>query len=272
MLEARDVSLRRGGRLALEGVSLAVRPGAVLALCGPNGAGKSSLLALLAGDLRPEIGTVTLDGAALAGLGAEALARLRAVLEQSPSLSAPFPVRDLVALGLGTVPMSPADADAIVGRAMRATGVESLEGRPADRLSGGERARVHLARALAQLEAGRRTGGGRCLLLDEPTASLDLAHQVAVMRAVRAVADEGAGVLAVLHDLNLAGAFADRVALLDRGRVAAEGAPAEVFGAARLSAVYGAPVAVSRTSGGGLRVAPDFDAISRGRDARLAAE
>ena len=262
MLEARDVSLRRGGRLALDGVSLAVRPGAVLALCGPNGAGKSSLLALLAGDLRPDAGAVALDGAGLPGLGAEALARLRAVLEQSPSLSVPFAVRDLVALGLGTVPMSPADAEAIIGRAMRATGVEDFADRPADRLSGGERARAHLARALAQLTAGRLAGGGRYLLLDEPTASLDLAHQVAVMRAARAAAKAGAGVLAVVHDLNLAAAFADHVVLLDRGRVEAEGAPAQIFDAARLSAVYGAPIAVSRTPGGGLRVAPDFDAVA----------
>jgi iron complex transport system ATP-binding protein len=262
MLEAREVALRRGGRRVLESVSLAIRPGAVLALCGPNGAGKSSLLALLAGDLRPDAGAVTLDGTPLASIGAEALARLRAVLEQSPSLSAPFLVRDLVALGLGTVPISPGEAEAVIDRAMRAAGVAPFADRAADRLSGGERARAHLARALAQIEAGRRGGGGRYLLLDEPTASLDLAHQVAVMRAARAAAAEGAGVLAVLHDLNLAAAFADRVVLLDRGRVAAEGAPADVLDAARLSAVYGAPVAVRRTPSGSLSVAPDFDAIA----------
>ena len=159
--------------------------------------GKSSLFALLAGELRPNSGTVALDGRPLASFSAAALAAERAALEQSPSLSAPFPVRDLVALGLAAVPRAALDEAALVARAIAAAGAADLADRPADRLSGGERARAHLARVLAQLWAGRAAGAGRYLLLDEPTASLDIAHQLALMEAARAEAEAGAGVLVV---------------------------------------------------------------------------
>jgi iron complex transport system ATP-binding protein len=257
MLEARDVTLRRGGRLALSGVSLSLAPGELVAVCGPNGAGKSSLLGVLAGDLRPDAGQVALFGRPLAAHDAAALATRRAVLEQDPDLAAPFTVAELVALGAGLAPPG-ADAAAIALDAMEAAGVAALSRRRADLLSGGERARAHLARVLAQLAAGRAQGGGHCLLLDEPTASLDLAHQVAVMESARRAAAEGAGVLAVLHDLTLAAAFADRVALMADGRLVAEGPSEAVFEAARLSRVYGAAIAVDRRADGALRIAPDL--------------
>lgn len=255
MLEARSVSLARGGRRVLDTVSLALPPGAFVALCGPNGAGKSSLLAVLAGEIRPDAGSATLDGRPLGGLAAAALAAERAVLEQAPTLAAPFTVADLVGLGMSLVPRAGVDEPSVRERAMRAAGVRGLADRPVVRLSGGERARAHLARALAQLWTGRATGGGRFLLLDEPTASLDIAHGLAVMRAARAEAEAGAGVLFVLHDLNLAAAFADRVALMRNGRIVAEGPPAEVFRADRLTEVYESPLAVEQTSGG-LRIFP----------------
>ena len=256
MLEAASVVLARGGRRVLDDVSLALGPGGLVAVCGPNGAGKSSLFALLAGELRPDRGTITLDGRPLAAFSAAALAAERAALEQSPSLSAPFTVRGLVALGLAAVPRAELDEPALVVRALAAAGVAEIADRPADRLSGGERARAHLARVLAQLWAGRAAGGGRYLLLDEPTASLDIAHQLALMEAARAEAGAGAGVLVVLHDLNLAAAFADRVVLLDAGRIVAAGAPAEVFESARLTAVYRTPIVVERTLRG-LRMVPE---------------
>jgi iron complex transport system ATP-binding protein len=174
-----------------------------------------------------------------------------------------FRVADLVALGLGRTPMAPQDGADIVARALAATGVANLADRPMARLSGGERARAHFARALAQIAAGRRAGQGRYLLLDEPTAALDIAHQVSVMRAARAAALDGAGVLVVLHDLNLAAAFADRAALLHDGRLSALGPPADVFTARGLSDVYGAPITVARGAAGVLRIAPDFAAADR---------
>ena len=234
----------------------ALRPGELLALVGPNGAGKSSLFSVLAGELRPHRGAVELEGRPLSAMGAAELAVERAALEQAPSLSAPFTVSALVALGMGAVPRAMVDEAAIAARAMAAAGIAHLAGRPADRLSGGERARAHLARVLAQLWTGRAAGGGRYLLLDEPTASLDIAHQVAVMRVARGEARAGAGVLAVLHDLNLAAGFADRVLLMAGGRAAAEGEPAAVLDAALLSEVYGTPIAVERVAGGRPRVVP----------------
>lgn len=256
MLEARGVTLARGGRAVLADVSLALSPRELVALCGPNGAGKSSLFALLSGELHPERGTLTLDGRALAEFPAAALAAERAALEQAPSLSAPFTVRELVALGLAAVPRVDLDEPALVARAIAAAGVAALADRPADRLSGGERARAHLARVLAQLWAGRAAGGGRWLLLDEPTASLDIAHQLALMEAARAEAAAGAGVLVVLHDLNLAAAFADRVVLLHDGRIEAAGPPAAVFETDRLSRVYQTPIVVEHTPRG-LRMMPE---------------
>jgi len=261
MLEARGVHLSRGGRPVLDGVDLALGAGELVALVGPNGAGKSSFFAVLAGELRPDRGAATLDGVPLATLPAARLAAERAALEQSPSLTATFTVAELVSLGLAAVPRANVDEAALAARAMAAVGIAGLARRPADRLSGGERARAHLARVLVQLWAGRAGGGGRYLLLDEPTASLDLAHQIAAMRAARAEAAAGSGVLAVLHDLNLAAAFADRVVLLAEGRIVAEGAPATVFEAERLSAVYAAPISVEHSIGG-VRIAPDFATLA----------
>ena len=238
MLEARDVTLVRSGRAVLSDVSLTLSPGALVAVCGPNGAGKSSLFAVLAGELVPDRGAVTLDGRPLASFTAAALAAERVALEQAPTVSAPFTVRALVALGLAALPRVDLDDAALCARAIDAAGVAALADRPADRLSGGERARAHLARVLAQLWAGRAAGAGRYLMLDEPTASLDIGHQLALMEVARTEAEAGAGVLVVLHDLNLAAAFADRIVLLNAGRIEAAGPPEAVFASDRLSAVY----------------------------------
>lgn len=257
MLEAAGVHLALGTTRALDGVTLAVRPGEVLGLIGPNGAGKSTLLACLSGALAPQGGAVRIDGETPARLPPADLARRRAVLEQTPASAAPFPLRDLVGLAIPPE-IGPACARSIVAEAMASVALGHLADRPLDRLSGGERHRGHMARALAQHLAGRELGYGRWLLLDEPTASLDLAHQAAVLRAARKAAAEGAGVLAVLHDLTLAAAMADRLALMRAGRIVALGSPAEVLTPARLAAVYGLPVAVAPLPDGPLAVTPIY--------------
>lgn len=261
MLEAIDLSVRRGGRLVLRDVTLSVAPGEVVVVVGPNGAGKSTLLACFSGALRPTRGAVRLDGDAPAGLSAAALARRRAVLEQTPELGAPFLLRELVGIAIPRA-VPPAEARRIETAAMAALEIGALAERRLDRLSGGERHRAHMARALAQLGAGRALGAGRWLLLDEPTASLDLRHQASVLMAARRAAAEGAGVLAILHDLTLAAAVADRIAILDAGRLAATGAPREVLTPDRLARVYGLPVAVSETAPGVLAVIPAYGAAS----------
>jgi iron complex transport system ATP-binding protein len=260
MLEAEGVSVRLGGRVVLRDVSLRVRTGEVVAVVGPNGAGKSTLVSCLSGASRPWRGRVRLDGDEPAALRAPELARRRAVLEQTPEIGAPFRLRELVGIAIPQA-VPPAEARRIEIAAMAAVELESLAERSVHRLSGGERHRAHMARALAQLAAGRWLGGGRWLLLDEPTASLDLRHQASVLHAARRAAAEGAGVLAVLHDLTLAAAVADRIVIMDRGEVAAAGPPREVLTPDRLSRIYGLQVAVTETAPDRLAVVPAYGAL-----------
>jgi iron complex transport system ATP-binding protein len=259
LLEARRATLVRGPFAVVRDADLALAPGEIVALVGPNGAGKSTLLAALAGELPPQSGGVLIDGDPVARLGAAALALRRAVLEQDPAVAAPFTVAELAALGVPRA-LSPERMAALVAETLGELGLADLAARPVAALSGGQRHRAHLARALAQLRAGRALGAGRYLLLDEPTASLDLAFRIAAMQAARAAAAAGAGVLVVLHDLDLAAAFADRVALMAAGCILACDRPACVLTEARLAAVYGTPVRVVVDPVAGLRVLPLYPA------------
>ncbi|TXL92311.1 heme ABC transporter ATP-binding protein [Streptomyces sp. IB2014 016-6] len=240
--EARGLRVRFGQRDVLGGagggVDLSVRAGEVLALVGPNGAGKSTLLAALAADQGADSGGVRIAGRPAADWSAPELALRRAVLPQAATLSFPFPVEEVVRMGrapwAGTA--SEDDDDTAVAEAMAATEVGAFARRPFSALSGGERARVALARVLAQRAP--------LLLLDEPTAALDLRHQELVLRICRSRAAAGDAVVVVLHDLGLAAAHADRAAVLHEGRVVADGPPADVFGDGLLSRVYRQPVEV----------------------------
>lgn len=237
-VEVAGLHVRLGQREVLSGIDLTARAGEVLALVGPNGAGKSTLLAAIAADLPAAGGTVRIDGRAVADWSAPELALRRSVLPQSAALSFPFPVEDVVRMGrapwAGTAHEE--QDDAAVAAAMAATEVTGFGPRPFSALSGGERARVALARVLAQRAP--------VLLLDEPTAALDLRHQELVLRICRERAAAGDAVVVVLHDLGLAAAYADRAAVLHEGRIAVCGPPAEVFGEELLSRVYRQPVEV----------------------------
>ncbi|MFJ9677207.1 heme ABC transporter ATP-binding protein [Streptomyces sp. NPDC101194] len=236
--EARGLRVRLDGRPVLDSVDLTAYAGEVLALVGPNGAGKSTLLAALAADLPAESGAVRIDGRSAADWSAAELALRRAVLPQSAALSFPFPVADVVRMGrapwAGTERAD--EDDPAVASAMAATEVAEFAGRPFSALSGGERARVALARVLAQRAP--------LLLLDEPTAALDLRHQEVVLRLCRERAAAGDAVVVVLHDLGLAAAYADRAAVLRDGRIAVAGPPVEVFTGELLGEVYRQPVEV----------------------------
>lgn len=238
LAETADLHVRLGAREVLSGIDLTARSGEVLALVGPNGAGKSTLLSALAADLPAASGEVRIDGRPVAGWSAPDLALRRSVLPQTAVLSFPFPVEDVVRMGrapwAGT-PFADADEEAVAA-AMAATEVTGFAARPFSALSGGERARVALARVLAQRAP--------LLLLDEPTAALDLRHQELVLRICREQAAAGDAVVVVLHDLGLAAAYADRAAVLHDGRLAAVGPPAEVFEDGLLSRVYRQPVEV----------------------------
>jgi iron complex transport system ATP-binding protein len=231
-------------------VSLAVRPGEVLAVLGPNGAGKSTLLRAFSGMQRPQEGAVSLDGRPLRNWTPRALAQRRAVLPQEAQLAFPFRVHEVVMLGrsphAGTCRAS--DHLRAVDAAMRAANVAALADRPYPTLSGGERQRVQLARALAQIwrSADSIAPGARYLLLDEPTNNLDLRHQDEMLATARRLAADGVGVLAILHDINLAAAFADRICLLKAGRIVAEGPAATVIAEAPLAETFDVSVTVVR--------------------------
>jgi iron complex transport system ATP-binding protein len=237
-LVAKAVSYRVGGRPLIDHVSLAVRSGQVVVLIGPNGAGKSTLLKLLAGDLLPSGGQIMLNGRPLHAYRAAELARLRAVMPQQTVLQFAFTALEVVLMGR-TPHARDGRADLEVALAwMTRTDTDHLAPRTFPSLSVGEQQRVTLARVLAQATP--------VLLLDEPTAALDIRHQELVMALAREAAAAGAAVLAVLHDLNMAAAYADRIAVLSGGRLVAEGDPWQVLTEPLLTTVFEHPIAVTR--------------------------
>jgi iron complex transport system ATP-binding protein len=233
---ARGIRAGYREREVLRDVDLIAHAGEVVALIGPNGAGKSTLLRVLSGLLRPSAGSVTIDGADVTTLDRRAIARHVAVVPQVFETLFPFTVREVVALGrtsrLGPLGTLGTDDARAVSRALEDIGAAELADRRIDRVSGGERQRAVLAMALAQ-EAD-------VLLLDEPTAHLDPAHQRATLERVASLARErGLAVVAVLHDLNLAAAFASRVVLLADGAVIREGLPSHVITPELIATVFG---------------------------------
>jgi len=230
MIEARAVGYRTAGTTLLADVSVAVEAGEVLVVVGPNGAGKSTLLRTLAGDLVPTSGEVLMGGRPLAAWPLRERAKTRAVLPQESELAFPFSAGDVVLLGRSPYAVgSETPHDRTIARlAMRRTGTLHLEDRAYPTLSGGERQRVHAARVLAQIWDTESTRP-RVLLLDEPTSSLDLAHQHAILEVARDMADAHCAVVCVLHDLNLAAQYATNIAVMSGGRLRALGRPARTL-------------------------------------------
>ena len=240
LLEARDIEVEIGGNAVLDGVSVEVRAGEIVGLVGPNGAGKSTLLRAATGLVPLRRGRIRVGGDALDSLSRRELAKRVAVVQQLPEAPATLGVRQLALLGrhphLGLLARESARDLSIVEGALRQAGCLDLAGRELGTLSGGERRRAFIARALAQQAP--------LLLLDEPTANLDAGAQHEVLELVSELAGRGTGVLLVVHDLTLATAYCDRLALLDRGRVVAAGAPAEVITPEIVRRVYGESVSV----------------------------
>lgn len=242
-LEARGLRVRyaEGDRPALDGVDMRAEAGELYAVLGPNGSGKSTLMKALLGVIRAESGEALIDERPVRSWPRRELARQVGAVAQSEPMPFPLTGRELVAMGryphLGPLQSErPLDRDA-VRRALERCDVAQLAHRPVDTLSGGELQRMRIARALAQEP--------RALVLDEPTASLDVRHEMTILELLRASADEGMTVLLVTHHLDLAARFADRLLLLDRGRVAAEGTAAQVVREDVLEGVYRWPVSVA---------------------------
>ncbi|HXX47492.1 MAG TPA: ABC transporter ATP-binding protein [Myxococcota bacterium] len=254
LVAARGLAHSFGRTPVLCGVDLALEPGRFVVVAGPNGAGKTTLLRALSGVLRTDAGEVALAGRSLGELSRREVAQSVAVVPQDSAVPFPFSVREMVALGrapfLGPLGRESADDRARTEAALAALELEALAARAYPSLSGGEKRRVLLARALAQ--------GVGTWLLDEPTAHMDLGHGLACFTWLRAwlAEDAGRGIVLVTHDLVLGARFADELVLLDRGRVAARGAPAEVLSAERVAAVYGVEARVELDADGRLLLSP----------------
>lgn len=237
-LKLHNVGMEITGRWIVRGVSLAPGQGRLTALVGPNGSGKTTLLRLLAGIWRPSEGTATLDGRDLRAFRCRELARAIAFVPQDPGLQFSFTVRDAVMMGrhshLGRFERERERDRSAVEKALKRTDVTHLADRAVTELSGGERQRVVIARSLAtEAEA---------ILLDEPTANLDIAHGLDVLDLCRALAEEGKTVVLALHDLNAAARYADQVILVCSGAIVANGAPAEVLTDTTIRGVFGVRV------------------------------
>jgi iron complex transport system ATP-binding protein len=245
VLDAVGVGVRIGSTRVLDGIDLSVAPGELVAVLGPNGSGKSTLLAALAGEVTLTEGHVRLLDEDIARTSLPLRSRRRAVLPQRVDVALPFSVEAVVAMGRAPWRGSTTAADdrGLVEEVLRATDLVDLRDRRVTDLSGGEMARVAFARVLAQ--------GCDVLLLDEPTAALDVRHQERLMRLLVCEADRGRAVVVAVHDLDLAASVARRLVLMSDGRVVADGAPQAVLDYTLLSEVFGLPIEVIEDGRGG---------------------
>ncbi|WP_214225895.1 heme ABC transporter ATP-binding protein [Pedobacter sp. B4-66] len=227
MIRVEDLTYKVGNRKLVDGLSFEARSGEMLAILGANGAGKSTLMKLLCREMRPSSGKVFIKGKELMNYRLEDLAKTRAVLSQHNTISVSFVVDELVMMGrYPHFDQKPAANDfSVVRRVMQDTGISHLSGRDYNTLSGGEQQRVQLARVIAQVYDSPNA----CLLLDEPTNGLDIQFQQQIMVLARKLADRGYCVICILHDINYASRFADRILMLKNGKKVAEGMPIEVI-------------------------------------------
>jgi iron complex transport system ATP-binding protein len=248
ILQASDVSMTVGQAKLVDGVDLEVCSGEMIAIVGPNGAGKSTLLRMLSGDLRPTSGGVVLGQRDIGAYLPRELALRRAMLSQHVHVAFPFTVEEIVEMGTGG--RSRAASRALVDEALHEVGLERFRDRQLPTLSGGEQQRAHFARVLVQLACGEAQYGPGLLLLDEPTSSLDLRHQIDLVESARRRAQGGTAVVAILHDLNLAMRFADRIVLLHRGRLAGIGDRRTIITSERIRELFEVDVAIRHTDDG----------------------
>lgn len=260
MIAANGITVRRAGQTLLDDVSLLLKPGSFHCILGPNGAGKSTLLKAICGEITPDKGAVFLNARPVHAYAPLELAARRGVLSQHTELTFAFTTAEVVALGVAAQVRSRALTDwALTDWALHQVGMAAKADQPYPTLSGGEKQRAHLARVLVQLRShAAQEGMGerqpQYLILDEPTASLDLAYCRQVLEIAVAAARSGLGVLAVLHDLNEAMRYADLVTVLAKGRVVAAGAPVDVITADLVEAVYGVPAVIAAHPGNGVPI------------------
>ena len=249
-IETSALSVRVGAKALIDDVSLSIAFGETVALVGPNGAGKSTLLRALSGEIAPSGGGIRLKGRDPRAYKPQALALHRAVLSQHVNVAFPFSVAEVVRMGAGET--RGAAIETLVDNALAEVDMTTMRDRIIGTLSGGEQQRVHLARVLVQLSCGEGKHGPGILLLDEPTASLDLCHQIDLLAIIKRCNSLGTTVITIMHDLNLSVLFARRVVALHQGRVARDGTPDGTITDDMLAEVFGVTGAVNRAPPAGL--------------------
>ena len=237
-LELRGVTIMAGRARLIEDVSFALRPGVLTVILGANGAGKSTALAVLAGDMRPTGGEALLDGRPLSQFTPGGLAERRAVVLQHAPMNFSLCVHEVVALSRTSSPHEANVQAEIDERSLRCLGLMPLAGRDYSTLSGGERQRVQIARALAQLWRNAEPDRPGYLLMDEPTAHLDLKHQIVALEVAQAFAEGGGAALCILHDIGLAREFANEIIMMKAGRIAVRGKADGLLTASTIADIY----------------------------------
>lgn len=245
MIEVSGVSVRLSDKTIVHDIGFTANAGRMTAIAGPNGSGKTTVMKAVSGELSYE-GNIQINGHQVSSLHPWQLAAIRGVLPQASVISFPFTVREVVRMGLTSgLNRNPEKAEQIAAKALASVDLSGYEGRFYQQLSGGEQQRVQLARVLCQIAEPTTEGKPNWLLLDEPVSSLDISHQLTIMRLARSFCDNGGGVIAVMHDLNLTALFADRILLMQSGRLAAIGSVHEVLTDDTMQSVFGCPLRVN---------------------------
>lgn len=245
-IKAKSITWIANENEILKDISLEIQEGEVFTIIGPNGAGKSSLLNIVSGDINPSSGEVSIDGRPLKDISIQERAFIRSVMSQSQAIVYDFTVKEIIEMGWidrGSPEFSDAFSEAI-DETSRECFVDHLLERKFNTLSGGEQRRVHFARTLLQLWRPSNSTDPKYMFLDEPTANLDLFHELKMMELIKKKSYLGTGILLILHDLNLASRFSDRVGIFKEGNIVCSGKPKEVYKQDVLSEVYGLPMTV----------------------------
>lgn len=260
-ISAQNLVVRYGPNTILHAVDFVARAGEVTVIAGPNGSGKSTLVKALSGEVASS-GSIAINGRDLMIFKGWQLAAQRAVLPQETTVAFPFTVADVVGLGVIAGETRVENSTPLIERALERVGLAGFGSRRIQTLSGGERQRVHLARVLCQIWEPLSVRGPRWLIMDEPVASLDIRHQIAMMELARDYARAGGGVIAVMHDLNLSAMYGDQVVLMKAGRVVAAGTPDAVLLPETLAEVFSCPLQPNVAPSDGVFVLPQSTAAS----------
>ena len=252
MIKADDITVAYGVRRILNKVSFTAETGKLTIIIGPNGAGKSTLMRALTGELIAQSGKVIMNGKVLSDISPEHLACMRAVLPQSSQLAFPFTVHEIIRFGLisSTQLQETMPPHFMIEAMLKKVDLGGYGGRYFQELSGGEQQRVHLARVLCQVPHPVEAGEPRFLMLDEPTSSLDIRHQLLILEIARQFSKQGGGVIAILHDLNIAAMFADKIVVISKGEIFDSGIPEKVLTDSLMHEVFKIKILVSKSPTG----------------------